>query len=190
MHLSVPQHRPRFRRCACDHVALTRLSAEMKLTDWLPAGSDWWAVAFFAFVGAVVIAVSQWPSGDARDRDPAFFSLRGAACGRFLTADEKLEWERLDMANAKQMANSTCQQLAAMLDIYSAPKVESAAGDCFSQMNSLENDVWSTLSWHSTTRLDRLPCGSERRVLDMLANVPHEYRDEQVDRLFDRALGR
>jgi len=158
-------------------------------------GSDWWAVAFFACCLSAIFALDhQWlPSGDisnTRDRDPAFFSLRGAACGRFLTADEKLEWERLDMANAKQMANSTCQQLAAMLDIYSAPKVESAKGDCFSQMNSLENDVWSTLSWHSTTRLDRLPCDSERRVLDLLANVPHEYRDEQVDRLFDRALGR
>ena len=87
------------------------------------------------------------------------------------------------------MANATCQQLAAMLDTIGYTE-QPAERDCFSQMNSLENDVWGTLSWHSNTRLDRLPCDSERHVLDTLADIPKDYRDEQVDRLFDRALGR
>lgn len=153
----------------------------------------WWPVALFVAVVGVgfLIMASQRPDV-LRDRDPAFFSLRGAACDRFLTADEKLEWERVnkfETASAQQMAKATCQQLAAMLDSLDA-KPEAADGDCFSQMNSLENDVWSTLSWHSTARLDKLPCASERRVLDVLADVPKDYRDEQVDRLFDRASGR
>jgi hypothetical protein len=140
---------------------------------------------------ALIVVFSEQPE-NTRDSDPTFFSLKGAACGRFLTADEKLEWERVnkfETASAQQMAKATCQQLAAMLDSLDA-KPEAADGDCFSQMNSLENDVWSTLSWHSTARLDKLPCASERRVLDVLADVPKDYRDEQVDRLFDRASGR
>jgi hypothetical protein len=153
----------------------------------------WWPVALFVAVVGVgfLIMASQRPDV-LRDRDPAFFSLRGAACDRFLTADEKLEWERVnkfEKASARQMANLSCQQLAAVLDT-TGSKEHPAERDCFSQMNSLENDVWSTLSWHSTSRLDRLPCDSERHALDLLADIPKDYRDEQVDRLFDRALGR
>jgi len=163
----------------------------MKLTDWWPVGSDWWAVAFFACcLGAIFALDHQWLPSDlfghenARENDPTFMSAKGWACKRYFTDSE---WSRLTSAlSDEHIKNATCREMTAMLP---DNNVESAAGDCFSQMNSLENDVWSTLSWHSTTRLDRLPCDSERRVLDTLANVSHEYRDEQVDRLFDRALG-
>ncbi len=75
------------------------------------------------------------------------------------------------------------------LDDFAAPRTVSTvnAPNCGSTMNSLQTDVWSTLSWTNTMRLDAVPCGTQRKVLDILANVPREYRNEQLDRMFDAA---
>jgi len=62
--------------------------------------------------------------------------------------------------------------------------------NCGVQMNSLENEVWSTLSWDSAMKLDALPCDMQRRVLEVLANTPRDYRNEQLDRMFDAAARR
>jgi hypothetical protein len=150
------------------------------------AAALWWPVALFVVVvGVGFLIMASRRSDVLRDRDPAFFSLKGAACGRFLTADEKLEWERInefEKASARQMANLSCQQLAAILDTIGT-KEQPAERDCFSQMNSLENDVWSTLSWHSTSALSRRERGKSRllRTRQADANCSPGWNCQPVD---------
>jgi hypothetical protein len=57
--------------------------------------------------------------------------------------------------------------------------------DCARQMTFLENDVFSSMSFSHENLLASVTCDKERKVLDVLATIPKDQRDEVFDHYLD-----
>ncbi len=61
---------------------------------------------------------------------------------------------------------------------------------CISQYSNLQLDAINDLSWLKLPILTSMACETQKRVLDVLADYPRDERNEEFDRMIDKATAK